>query len=251
MQKTSTESGNVFFLILLGIAIFGALTYAFMPSLRVGQDGLTKERADLAAVEIVDYAETIKNAVARMIASGKCTENQISFENEVYQDFNGALAQPLGSQPLAIDRCKIFHPKGGGLSAILPAKASFPEISAGDLPPGQSTKAGHPIMIIAQVVNLAGGPDVLELMIKVPHVPDEVCKAINKKWGILGDSNDNLPINNDWGMEKFDGDYTPLFPGAGTLGNVDNTLRNQSAFCARYTTGSKIDAAYYHVLLAR
>lgn len=250
------QKGNILFWVLLGIVLFGGLS---MVVKRAGEstDMMTAdaEKMSIAAAEIIDYAEAVKTAALRMMASGRCTETQISFENDVYLNFDGTVAQPLGSHSTTTDRCKIFNESGGKLEPLIPATMAYQTVTAADQTPETvlQMKAGHPVLAKLQIINVGRNGDIPELVLKIMYLPDELCRAINRIQKVPGSSNDYLPINNDWGARKFAGDYSVPFATAGMIGNVDATLMGQTSFCARYsaTSSGKRDAAFFHVIYAR
>ena len=59
--------GNILFLILIGVALFGALAYAVTQGSRGGGKGdISDEQADIAASQAIQMADDIATAVSRL-----------------------------------------------------------------------------------------------------------------------------------------------------------------------------------------
>ena len=101
----NTQAGNVFVFILAGIFLFGALIFTFTRGASKGTTSLSKHQARVAAQEILNYAQTLELAVSRVRRNG-CSENQISFENDVVAGYINANA-PVDNS------CHIFKDNGG------------------------------------------------------------------------------------------------------------------------------------------
>ncbi len=247
-QASSSQSGNVLFYVLIGIVMFALLAVVVKRSMHdSNQNMVSDEQMYMAASEMVDYAESIKTAVLRLIASGRCVDTQISFENDVYLQKGGDKLQPITTGPTAtLKRCRIFDSAGGGLTPAFPAQEYFPYVTA----VGATPRDGHPHLILAQLPQVGIWPDSPELVLKIPGVPTDLCRAINRKAGIEGAGGNFLPVDPDTGSVLFSGTYT-LTGTNGILGNDDTTLVGKGNFCAKATAGSTQDAAYYHLILPR
>ncbi|MCM2343456.1 MAG: hypothetical protein NDJ24_02735 [Alphaproteobacteria bacterium] len=105
--RSRHQSGNVFFIILIGIVMFAALMYTFSRSTRQGTESLGNREAELAASEILSYAQKIERGVQRVLAR-QVSEVEISFAN----DFDADYVNPNCS----VNRCLVFHPEGGAVT---------------------------------------------------------------------------------------------------------------------------------------
>ncbi|MCK6418113.1 MAG: hypothetical protein L6Q57_04135 [Alphaproteobacteria bacterium] len=107
IRHPSSESGSIFLMILIGVVLFAALAFTLTRSMRSQTtSSLTGRQAEIAASDILTYAQRVQNAVER-VRRHNCSENDISFENDVVAGYTHAVAPP--------DRCKIFHAQGGAL----------------------------------------------------------------------------------------------------------------------------------------
>lgn len=228
--------------------LFAALTLAFGSGSRFGATSTEEENAGIMAGEILEFASAVKAATDRLMASGRCNEFQISFENDVSKNKNGTFVVPFGSQTTT-DACRVFKPNGGGIQMRTFTGPYFPTIADADRPPGQDYLAGNPVVVLVDGVYAGSGE--LDLALKIPYMTPALCAALNKKMDIPGNTSNYLPINNDYGSKPFAGDYTPLFGGAGTLANVDFTLRAKTAFCAKYLAGPPSDYSFFYLIHVR
>jgi hypothetical protein len=118
------ESGNIFFYIFLGVALFGALTLAVSQGGRVSSSNLTREQMQLRATEIIDYSDTISKAVGTLRLRGVTLAN-LRFATP-------ALSVTDYGDSTAIDQVNlVFHPNGG--SAIY-REAGAASVNAGNGP---------------------------------------------------------------------------------------------------------------------
>lgn len=107
-MNRASESGNVFFYILIAIALFGALSFAVSQGNRGNTSLLTDQQARLAAQEIIEYGETVANAVQKLRLRG-CSDTEISFENDIVAGYENTNAPSDNS-------CHVFDVNGGGVN---------------------------------------------------------------------------------------------------------------------------------------
>lgn len=205
------QAGNALFLILIAVALFAALSYAVTQSGR-GGGGIGKEQAQLTAAEVAMFFGTIQQAVSRLRLMG-CADNQITPEGAGYRagpGLGGGVMLPQGSNPNAPSdkSCHIFNPAGGGVSPQIIQNAAHPNVLSYD--PGNTSWARpvHPWFIVRNVPG--AGTSEPDLVVTLPHVSDEVCRAYNKAVGIGGAAGNPLgPVNTM--CEQFQGDWTDGF----------------------------------------
>lgn len=102
------ESGNVFFYIFLGVALFGALTYAVSQSGRGSVENITREQSRLRATEIIDFSDAVSKAVGTLRLRG-VTLSQLRFAHS-------DLSLSDYGDPDTIDPANmVFHPDGGAI----------------------------------------------------------------------------------------------------------------------------------------
>jgi hypothetical protein len=218
------EHGNVLIYILIAVALLGALSFAVSQGGRNSGKSITEEKARLYAGEMLEYGNTVGNAVAQLRLRG-CTETQISFE------FSGA--GHVNNNAPDDNSCHVFHPSGGGVTF----KSVTPEAMA---------NGGSQNYIYSAFDNVEGvGTDDSELIMYGIAVSDEVCIQINKMIGtVSGDTLVEDPA--DVVADPFVGTYgSNVTIGTGT-GDVFEGVRTGCFFCGPY--GENI---FYKVLIAR
>jgi hypothetical protein len=110
MKNHNSEKGAVFLYILLGISLLAALTYAVSSGNRTSTGALTGEQAKLAAQEIIDYGNTVANAVQKLRLRG-CSDTEISFDDGTGIGYTNANSPTNKS-------CHIFDINGAGLTYV-------------------------------------------------------------------------------------------------------------------------------------
>lgn len=109
------QTGNILFLILIAVALFAALSYAITSSSRTGQSTISKDKAKLAASQILQYGAKIEQTISKLRLINGCTDTQISFERAPFDSSDPYYVNPLAPPDF---RCHIFHPNGGGQSPL-------------------------------------------------------------------------------------------------------------------------------------
>ncbi len=156
------ERGNALIYVLIVIVLFAALSFTLM---RQGDDsqssGLSDEKAELYATQIISYAAQARSAVQQMLftASTKVSELDFTTPNEANFD-TGALIH------------KIYHPQGGGLTA---ATLHAPAIS-------QTTTDPQADWYFGEFNNVDWSKTAANDVILVAYqIAPKVCGLINKK----------------------------------------------------------------------
>lgn len=165
-QREQAQRGNILFLILLAVVLFAALSYAVTSSMRGGGNDASRESAKAEAATITQYGTLIEQTISRLRLSQNCSLAQLSFQNDVVTGYDNT-ATPSDN------RCKIFHPSGGGVTWQNPPQSEGPE----------------PYLFTIQnlVVNV-GNSDVggagNDLIMVLPIKTLVVCQQINTMLGI-------------------------------------------------------------------
>lgn len=179
--NASRARGSVFFMILIVVAVFAALTYAITR----GGDGvknLSDEKIRLLATEMIDLGGRMNETVAQLSLRG-VSDTGVSFE------YNGQMVN-AGCGTAA---CKIFDPDGGAMDWETPppqANGGEDWVYTGDL--------GVPEI----------GTDAADLIMILPDIPLGLCRRIN----ILNDIGDEMstpPSLPALVLTPFTGGYDP------------------------------------------
>jgi hypothetical protein len=181
----STESGNVLIYILIAIVAFAALSFALSNSGRESVSTIDREKSDLGATEIFDYANAVRASVQNMLVQG-VRQNQICFDSPAY----GATTFQYAACSTATN--KVFDTAGGNAPAPR-------QVSPGLLEDSRSAMANYGIWYFPDTVRVSGaGQDCVtaecnELVATLAPLKKAVCLSINKKLGITNP--DIVPIN--------------------------------------------------------
>lgn len=227
-KHINSESGNAFFIVMVGVVLFGALMFTFSRGARQGGDNLTEKQAGIAASDIITYAQKVERGVQRVYGRGY-SENSISFVNSFYSGHeNAACTDP---------RCEVFSSRGGGVG--------FKRLE-GDWSLSATNwiyNGNNQVMGIGRDCNNAS---CVELLMLLEDVPLSLCTAINEQIGL---TSNNVP-------PPADGDIdTVLFTSTFSY-NATNDLGDGATELDGVRTGCFLDNAsgdyyFYHVLLER
>lgn len=224
-EKRRSERGNVMFLILIAVVLFGALSFMMSQGSRTGAQSLTLEQSRLAATEIINYLNNIKQATDSLIIKG-CDPLSIDFSNEVYTNNNGTVSDPA---PTGADTgCTLFHPAGGGMRP-----ETFDRFVTG--PAGLPTEArrGH---FYARYVDSGLGSDENDLAYLAHGWTNDICRAIlglarNTQSSEVPVANFTAGGNNSWAQG-----------GAGALTPLTMASNSSRIFAVQKTTGGPCHA---------
>lgn len=213
------QFGNVIFYILIAVGLLAALSYVVAKNTR-GNSGGSQERVSLSSTEILEYVNSLSNAVAQLRLRG-CQESQISFDNLIEDSiYDNSSAPSDGS-------CDVFGVNGGGLQY----SQSLTYLITGDY-------------IITDVGSAS--PD---LVIDVT-VDKAVCERLNSNLGISNNGSEGPPSDTMTGGSPFDGSFSPA--GGSNVRLDDAQLIGKPSAC-RHDSGSGASPVYkyYAVLMAR
>lgn len=205
---------------MIGVALFGGLMFTLSRGARQGGDNITDKQAELAASEMLDYAQRVERGVANVMRTASFSEVDISFDNDiatVYENTNCSSA-----------RCEVFNAGGGAINYRAPSDnmrdGTDPWIFSGD-----NAVAGI-------------GTTAPELLLMLNNVHPSVCEEINDRLNI-----DPMPTDGD------DIDTTTYFQGAYTASAQISgaAVDGLSSGCVQNTARDPDEYLFYHVLRAR
>jgi hypothetical protein len=220
------ESGNVFFLIMIGVVLFAALMFTFSKGARQGGGSISRKAAEVAAIDILDYVQSVERGTQRVL-SKECSENDISF----YVPTEPSTAD-FEHSPDSPDKCNVFNSAGGAIGYQSPppdSGATVWRFSGANAVPG-----------IASTGN--------DLIIWLPYINESVCDALNARLG-AGDTPSQVAGTIDYAGFKGS------FSGSGSIhdsaGNLDS--RNSGCFRAGTIDHGPNDGGlhFFHVIYAR
>ena len=226
-----SEGGNALFIILIAVALLGALSYAVTQSNRGGVSALTEEKAEVYAAEILQYAQTVANAVAQLRLRG-CDETEISFENNV------GLANYINPNSPSDKTCHVFHPSGGGLSWSVPDQGMI----AGTV--NADNWAVYMQNEFSGIGTTGANDQHVDLALFLNDVKPSICLHINSKLNIINTS--NTPPSDG---SVSDDEFTGTFQYDDTIGDEDINLNAKKSAC--FYDISEDWHSFYKVLIAR
>lgn len=151
------------------IALFAAVSFSMSQSLRGSGTAITKDKAKIAANEIVTYLNQVRAGVNVLRING-CGILTINFNNgENQRGNNSAVDTP---PPGAQDACSVFKPAGAGVKA-----RNFEEYASSSVPAPAAAdwKAGH---AGTRYVDASQGTAENDLSHNIVGVDINVCHAL-------------------------------------------------------------------------
>lgn len=157
-------AGNVLFLILIAVVLFGALSYAITKSVR-GTHDITKEKSLVTAGKLSQQGNLVRQTIFRMLISKTATEDEIEF---------GAIAFGVLLVPCTTGNGCIYASEGGGLTYENPPDGI-----------GAANK-WSPFLLSAGYSIDGVGTAAPDSFLAVIGVTDELCRELNRGVGITG-----------------------------------------------------------------
>lgn len=184
LQNKNTEQGNVLIIILVAVALFGALIFTFSRSGSQGVSSINKQEAKIAAQEILNYARLVEGAVDRVRRNG-CSESEISFENAVVAGYSNPNSPGDKS-------CHIFDDEGG-------------KVAWSNLPDKFKADGSLENWNVYTIQNRESSNNTIDLAVMAPYIKQNICIEINS---LLGNSQMLKDAGNASTTFKFTGDLS-------------------------------------------
>ncbi len=230
MRQTSynsihNEDGNVLVIILLAIALIGALTAAISGSSNKNAN-IDRETLILRVTEVQRYASELESGVM-FVMQNSLSESDIRFSHpNANSDYGDLTADSDKSD-------QIFHRDGG--NAIY--KAAPDGINDG------SAWEFYGNTALPEV-----GSDEADLIAVLPNVTDAFCDKANEMIGHSAQPQDGSTCINTGASARFD-DGTQFYSSPNTVLPAGFTIRPATRGCVECTSDGSLH--YYHVLMAR
>ncbi len=236
MTQRKNESGNAIFMILLGVALLAALTFAVTQSNRGSTNQLNQERASIYASEIIEYSNVVSAAVAQLRLRG-CADERLNFANTLVAGYDNVTAPANG-------RCDVFSPSGGGVAFQDAEDGWFDTAQSGETGFGNWYISGRSRVV--EVGTTCATTDCSELLLVAPYLDRAICEEINSALGIPG-------IPQDQGVSvNFLTQFTGSNWNTTIIEDAGGELHGKSAGCFEGdTTPAAGTYHYYKVLIAR
>ena len=248
------ERGNVLFLILIGIGLFAALSFA-VSNLAGSSASLTQDQQTFDLRLVLNHFAAVRTATQDLVLTGRCDEDELRFW---HADRTNALDSDHYGDGSNTD-CQIFDPAGGGVTYLT-------------RPAGLNTAQPDEIFVISYRVDGVGessatavdstGQGVATDLIMGLNVPLQTCLDVNQSVGVTNPG--DAPPSFDMDAASFTSPSTGgrTFPSSSTGGHADDggliggapadapELSNQSTGCFQVTTPS-VFYVMYSVILPR
>jgi len=106
----NNQAGNVLFLILIAIALFGMLTAIISHSGQQQKDSLDRQTMDSQVSIMINHVAALNSSILQMVMHGEDP-------SELYQNLSTLKAGDTGFETPP-HKTKIYHPLGGGISYL-------------------------------------------------------------------------------------------------------------------------------------
>ena len=241
----NSEHGSIFIYILIAIALFASLTYTIGRDKGGSSDIFTKEQTKIAAQEMIEYGNTITNAIQKLKLRG-CNDNQLDFTNDAYTTHGGGFTfYTTGHNTSAPTSgiCSLFGNNGAQINPlILPNNATY------DWPAISPANAARGASILGSSEIPGSGQAALEdLILLSPLIRLDVCLKINEFLNVGNPL--NAPPTADIVIALYNGSF--IDGGAHPFTDFSGTLAGRKAFCAGKVTGNPEDYFFVQVLSER
>lgn len=234
------QKGNALVLVLIGVGLFAALSYAFTMSGR-GNHSIDDDKAYLYAGQIINYMAAIKAEVTQLRMVDEIDLYDINFGNDHTNWSNtGAVGvvRPDNSN-CSTPECSVFVERGGNLTS-----ASFKDAASLAIPLGNNHPIPGEVHFFNNFIEDVGTNSEPEILLTVTGLRDEVCEAINKKLGVQSPfaqaGNDYQHVGSRTYFTKY-ADYSTRLPdsASGFIG--------KKAFCINFSHEYYGNVFYYAV----
>lgn len=248
MKYKDSQAGNVFFLVLVAVALMAAFVFAVTRS-GSSSSGAMNENDKIAATRIIAYGTAVKDTIDQMRMQG-ISENDIRFANPVVNTGYGT----MGANPPA----EVFNTSGGGLTYEKPDTNWLDSTYSAQDGWGEWRFTGYMAArwtgtptdpnssVFCQAANCA------ELMAVVPYVKKSVCEQIDKIlnfWESGAIPQDTANVS----LVKFNGNYgngghLSTASNTGSWGKLQGCMRGSGSGGGAFPSDAYI---YYQILIPR
>lgn len=239
----ASERGSAIAYVFIGIILFGALMFMFSRNANQNSSGFSKQENIVKAQAVIQYGDSVANAVNKLMTNG-VSENDISFETEVFKDKGGSTLNLAVNYPNCINnKCKVFHKDGGRITAQVP-------VDLGPLDPNSPSYYQFPGGLLPHVINMKDvGTSLPELVLTFYSIPKNVCAEINTL--LNNQFSPNPPIgDNPDASDQFAGSFPTS--AATTLGDSDDAwAEGKTAYCYKLLNGIPDMYVYQKVAITR
>lgn len=251
------ESGNVLFFILIGVALYAALSFTITRS--DTNSNLDAQTAYANANKIMQYGADVKQGVSRVRAQNGCAIEQVSFDPP---PFDGSVygGGYVNSNSPGDNRCHVFSSEGGNVTFKDPPSEWLDGVNTSSFGYGElfvtgNTCVAHVGSSPATGCNASSDGIDEDLILFIPYIQEEICQYIAKELGtVRPDGRIAVDGSSAWDNVYYTGSFADsriLLNNGGADGSL--TLRGKASGCFEGGGGTPNYGTfhYYQVLEAR
>lgn len=234
------QNGNVLFLILIAVALFGALSFVVIQSSR-GVTETGKDSAKIQASEILNYVSALQQAVLRMRMIGQVEDENFCFASDSWEA--GGEYNYYNHADCTDTKNRVFHPDGGGVSWMAPDPAWMDA--------SLSTSWSYTRWIYTGDIAVENvGTTEPELIAFLGPITKELCIEINENFSLSTTFTTADWVCCGWDLAKVFGISNPRYNHDSTIGDQDSEYAGHTTGCAP-NNGTAGRYYFWHVLLER
>lgn len=250
----NNEKGSVFIYLLIGIALFAALSYAISQSIRLSSDsggGVIgdAEKATATVLDIQQFLESLKMRVYQINSLNSVSEGQIDFQNDVYLRENNTVNPDNTNAGCSTNECHVFSPYGSeGLIPFIFQSASHTTPQSNAILP----KNGHGQ--VGQIIIDGVGTPSPELVFVIHGIKPTICNLYNQRQGVTTnyDLTTTLTSIGETSPSSAPAVFTGAFNTTNSFGTGATIFAGKKSFCApAYADTEDSRLAIWHVLKIR
>jgi len=231
------QSGNILFLILMGVVLFGMVTFVVTQSSR-DSNTVPRERARIMASQITTFATQVEQTAMRARTAMRIPEWSIDFSDET---------GPSKSDPNATcttEDCRIFTAMGGVIGSVQFDNRFVDGDYRKDNPTYGDGNGTELRFSMIEVKNVGG--DLPDLVMRIPGLNEVVCEQLNVSlWG-----QDSTAVDDLAGSDvPYSGTMTEIPPSTQIIGDENTFFVGKQSGCIRHT--GEHGGEFYHVLIQR
>jgi hypothetical protein len=254
-QNKVLQAGGVIIWILVMVALFALVSFALIQGSRTTASTVGGEKVRILVSEVLNYGQQLRDGVAVLKAKG-CKDEQISFDQIIDTLYNNPVAPTDNS-------CHVFNAAGAGLRFDAPSSDWLDTTQSAKPAFGRMIVTGHNTVHQTGTDCASGGTTCSELLLIVPYIKPEICRAINKSLSITPDESAAPPIDLSTLLaERFIGVYENddvLRDGPGAdllLGHRNGCIQVAGSIDDITGTGGDLSPTtgtyhYFHILMVR
>ena len=231
------QRGNVIFILLIGVILLAALSFAVTQTQRGSVTQVTDENARLLATELIDYSNAVANAVGQLRLRG-VAETALCFDSPQWP-----VAGAYNHAGCGEDTNKIFAPDGGGVVWNKPSALAF-DASGGGTGLWEFVTGNE----VAGVGTSGLADENVDLLMVASGLTLKVCRQINQLVNVQNPDLTSTPSAGGFANTPFTGSFTGNTAIDDTAGT--NKLYGKKSGCFSSLSGGG-QYVFYRVLLAR